>query len=130
MAITTIDLTGQGRSVSLLPSAARTATPNTFYIQGTGRSTALAVVLAVSAVVTAPSVVVTVFGVDLSGNTWPILTSVAVLTTGTTVLKVSPGITPATNVAVADILPPTVGITVTHANGNSITYSLSAHVTN
>ncbi|SRR6266536_6056452 len=131
MANQIIDITGAGRSVSLLPSTARTATPDTFEIQGTGRSTALVVVVDVTAVVTAPSITVAVAGVDrLSGKTWPLVTSAAILLTGTTILRVAPGLIAAANLTVSDILPPVVRVTVTHANSNSITYSVSAHVTN
>lgn len=126
-----LNITGVDRSIPLLPSAARTATPDTFELTETGRYTALVVVLDVTAVVSTPSVTVAVVGVDrASGKTWPLVTSAAVAATGTTVLKVSPGITPVTNVAVADILPPTIRVVVTHGNANSITYTVAAHVTN
>lgn len=131
MANQIVNVAGAGRSFSLFSSAARTATPDTIEIEGTGRSTALIVVLDVTAVAIAPTVTVAVAGVDrLSGKTWPIVTSAAVLTTGTTVLRVAPGLIAVTNLTVGDILPPVVRITVTHGNSNSITYTLSAHVTN
>jgi hypothetical protein len=91
----------------------------------------MVVILDVTAVVTAPSVTVAVAGVDrLSGKTWPIVSSAAILATGTTVLRIAPGLLAVANLIVSDILPPVVRVSVTHLNGNSITYSLSAHVTN
>lgn len=126
-----LNVTGEGRVFPLLPLAARTATPATFQLEGTGRSTALVVVLGVTAVVAGASVTVSAAGYDPSSQTtWALVTSAAVTATGTTVLKISPGITTVANVAVADILPPIVNVTVTHSTVNSITYALSAHVTN
>jgi CO/xanthine dehydrogenase FAD-binding subunit len=126
-----LDVTGEGRIYPLLPLLARTATPTAFQLEGTQRNTAMVVVLGVTALSVGASVTVTVAGWDPNSQTsWPIISSAAVTAAGTTVLKISPGITTATNVAVADILPPQVLITVTHANSDSITYALSAHVTN
>ncbi len=131
MTTTVLNVVGEGRVLPLLPLAARTATPNTFQIEGTGRSTAMVVVLGVTTIVAGASVTVAVSGVDsASGTTWPLISSAAVTATGTVVVKIAPGITPSTNVAVADILPPDVQVTVTHANADSITYALTAHVTN
>lgn len=126
-----IDVEGEGRVFPLLPLSARTATPATFQLEGTGRSTAMVVVLAVTAFASGASVTLSVSGYDPgSETTWPLVTSAAVTGTGTTVLKISPGITVAANESVADILPPIVDITVTHSNADSITYALTAHVTN
>ena len=66
----------------------------------------------------------------LSGATWTILQSAAITDAGTTVLKVRPGITAASNVAVADVLPPAFRIACAHGDSDSLTYSVSAFLTN
>lgn len=130
MANQIIEVTPAGRSFTLLPSAARTTSPDTFELVTSIRNKSLVVVLDATAVTSTPSVTVAAAGVDrASGKTWPLVTSLAVVATGTTVLKVSPGITTSANAAVADVLPPFVRVTVTHGNANSITYTLSAHLT-
>ncbi len=131
MATTLVNVQGEGRVFNLLPSAAYTATPNTQQLSGTGRSTAMVVAMNMTAVTATGTVTLKVEGFDpLSGATWPIVTSTAVAATGMTVLKISPGNTPVTNVAVSDILPPVVNITATHGNAVAMTYTLSAHITN
>jgi hypothetical protein len=123
-------LTNDGiESFAVLPSAARTAAPDTLELRNLGRVTGLIVVVDVTASAATPVVNVKIQGVDVfSGKTWDILTSADIAGTGTTVLRVRPGITPVTNVAVADALPPTVRITALHSDADSITYSVSAHL--
>ncbi len=132
-----IDVTGMGRGpIPLLPSAARTASPNTIELQGTGRITAMTLVVDVTALTATGTLTVAIVGVDRpSGKTWPIVSTTAggVVAVSTTVLKVAPGITAATStsmISVADILPPDVRVVVTAGNGVSITYSVTAHLTN
>jgi hypothetical protein len=111
-------------------SLARTATPAAVVLD-LSVIRALLVVIDVTAIVTAPSVVVTVDGVDASGKFWNLLTSTALTAvTGATprVLKVGRGITAAANLAAADIVPERVRITMTHGNGDSITYQVTAHL--
>ncbi len=80
-------------------------------------------VIDVTAVVSAPSVVFTIAGV--SGDIeWTILDSAAITATGTTVLRIHPSLTAAANTIAKDILPQALKITATHANANSITYSV------
>lgn len=111
-------------------SAARTATPTAFTLDVSVQS-GLIVVIDVTAIVTAPSVVCTIDGVDVgSGKSWNILTSAALTAvTGVTprVLKIARGITVAANLAVADIVPERIRITMTHGNADSITYSVVVH---
>lgn len=114
--------------VTVYASAARTATPAAVsrpcsYARG------LHLVVDVTAIVTTPSIVVTVDALDvLSGKFYNLITSAALVAVGTTVLRVYPGATPAANLAVNDCLTETVRVTVTHGNANSITYSVSAHL--
>ena len=68
-------------------------------------------------------------GKDLiSGKYYTVLASAAITGTGTTVLKVYPGITASANASASDILPRTWRVTATHANTDSITYSVGASV--
>ncbi len=112
----------------VLPSAARTATPDTQEFEITGRGyeySGLHLIVDVTTVTATPSLVVTVDGVDrVSGKAYTLLTSAAIATAVTTVLRVSPGATPAANLAVGDNIPPIFRITVTHADADSATYSV------
>jgi hypothetical protein len=113
----------------VLPSAARTADPNSMEFEDLAKAVGVIIVVDVTAIVTAPSITVKLQGVDLiSGKTWDIITSAAITAVGTTVLRVRPGITTIANVAVADVLPPVMRVTVTHGNANSITYSVAGYI--
>lgn len=117
---------GRG-GLTILPSAARTATPDSFEYEVQGGASALILVIDVTAIVTAPTITVTIAGVDrVSGKTYTILASAAIVAVGTTVLKVGPGLPATANVSTNDYLPPVFRVTVTHGNGNSITYSVAA----
>lgn len=86
-------------------------------------------IIDVSAITATPSIVVTVQGKDsISGNYYDILVGVAITATGTTVLKVYPGIGQVINGAASDILPRTYRVSVANADGDSITYSISANL--
>lgn len=103
-------------------SAARTATTNFSFICNTLGG---AFIINVSAVASTPSVVFTVKGQDpASGATWDILASAAITGTGTTVLRIHPELTAAANTIAKDFLPKAVIVTATHADGDSITYSV------
>ena len=80
----------------------------------------------VSAAAATPSVVFTVKGVDPSGSgvTHDILASAAITGTGLTVLRVHPSLTAAANTIAKDILPSEITVTATHADADSITYSV------
>ena len=72
-----------------------------------------------------PSVTFTVAGVDPASDTaYTILTSAAITGTGTTVLRIHPSLTAATNTIAKDFLPAGLKITATHGNTDSITYSV------
>jgi hypothetical protein len=63
---------------------------------------------------TAPTLTVTISGIDpVSGASYPIIASTALAATGTTVLRIFAGATPAANLTVSDILPPQIQITAT-----------------
>ena len=114
--------------LTILASAARTATNQSADIvnyNGKG----LHLVIDVTAASATPSVVFTIQGKDaLSGKYYTILASAAVTGISTTVLKVNPGITVAANASVSDLLPRTWRVDATHADADSITYSIGASV--
>ncbi len=63
-----------------------------------------------------------------SGKWYNILTGVAITATGTTVLRVYPGVTAAANVAVSDVLPPVWRMVMTHGNANAATYTVGVRL--
>lgn len=111
-------------------SAARTGTPGAF--DGVNHNAkGLHLVIDVTALASTPSVVFKVQGKDsLSGKFYDILTSAAVTAIGTVVLKVYPGLTGTANLIANDILPRNFRVIATHANGNSITYSVGYSLIN
>lgn len=109
-------------------SAARTATPTAVNVTSKGRLR-LHLVVVVTALSATPSVVPKIDGYDvLSNSYYNLLTGVAITATGTTVLKVGPGLSAVASAVAADFLPQTWRLTMTHANADSITYSVAAHL--
>lgn len=107
-----------------LSSAARTATVNSSGIDSKSED-GCHVVLDVTAIVTAPSIVLKVQGYDMASSTWyDILTGAAVTTVSTVVYRVHPSLTASANLTVKDMLPSDIRINVAHGNANSITYSV------
>lgn len=117
----------RGAAITVLASAARTATPTVDTFTISGATSGLVVVIDVTAASATPSVVFTVQGVDqVSGKTWDILASAAVTAIGTTVLRISPHLTGAANTIAKDIVPAAFTVTAVHADADSITYSIGA----
>lgn len=116
--------------LTVLVSAARTATPDTQQFEILGHDArALHVIIDATAVTATPALTVTISGVDpLSGQVYTLLASTAIATVSTTVLKVGPGLTAAANAAANDYLPRVFRITATHGDADSITYSIGAHL--
>lgn len=109
-------------------SSARTATPTNAELTTEG-ARGLHLVIDVTAVTSTPSVVPTVDAYSPLANKWyNLLTGVAITATGTTVLKIYPGIATAANAAASDVVPDTFRVVMTHGNANSITYSVEAHL--
>ena len=114
--------------VEAFSSAARTADPTDASID-TNRARAIAVVIDVTAVSATPSVVFNVRGDDpVSGKNWLLLDSAAITGTGTTVLKIGPGLTGSANAVANEHIPPKVLIDPVHADTDSITYSVAVHL--
>lgn len=63
-----------------------------------------------------------------SGKYYTILEGAAIVATGTTILKVYPGIGAVANGAASDVLPPAWRVTMTHSAASDFTYSVSANL--
>lgn len=117
------------KHVTVYASAARTATPTAVTVP-TGRYKSLHLVIDVTAIASTPSVVCTVDALDpVSGKYYNLLTSAALTESGVPyvrVLKVGPGLPVTANVSANDALPSTIRVTMTHADSDSITYSVAA----
>lgn len=113
----------------VLPSAARTVTPDTQEFEITGRGyeySGLHLVIDATAVTATPALTVTVSGVDrVSGKVYTLLASTAIATAVTTVLRIGPALTPAANLVANDFLPPVFRVTAAHGDADSITYSIA-----
>lgn len=126
MANTITRVTNGGTRYDVYASAARTATPDTVELE-VGGHRGMHMVIDCTAATGSPSVVFTIQGVDrTSGKVYTILASAAITGTGTTVLRVGPGLTAAGNTIANDLLPPIVRILATHTGADSITYSVGA----
>jgi hypothetical protein len=101
---------------TLYALAARTATP-TAVTFGARHDSTLRLVVDVTAIAATPSIVVTVDVQDAASGKWAnVLTAAAITTVSTNVLGPVHG------------LAGTVRVTVTHADADSITYSVGAHL--
>ena len=114
--------TGQA---TLLASAARTTTQSSGTLKNyRGKGIVVVVDVTVNAG-SAGSITVAIKGVDpTSGKTYSILSSAAITSVSTTVLKVYPGLTAAANSVVSDVLPQSFSVDVTANNANPVTYSV------
>lgn len=113
---------------TVFASAARTATPTAGDYTMHGRRGMHLVIDATAAAAT-PSVVPKIEAYDpVSGKWYTLLEGAAITGTGTTVLKVYPGITAAANVSASDVVPDRWRVSMTHADADSITYSVSAYL--
>ena len=63
-----------------------------------------------------------------TGGFYPLLTSAAIVATGTIVFKIGIGFTPSGGLTANDLLPYIYRVTVTHNNANAQTYSISANL--
>ncbi len=115
------------QEVTALASAARTTSVNSPDLRNLyGRG--VVVVINATAHGAAPSVVFTIKGKSsLDGSYYTILASVAITGNGTTVLRVYPGLTAATNLVVSDVLPAVWRVEAVAGNTDSLTYSVSAN---
>ena len=122
------------QAVVLLSSAARTATPTPGpggdygYLTNNQRFRGAHIILDVTALAATPSITVAVDGYDYGSDSWyNILTGSAVTTTSQTIYKVHPDLTAVGNLVAKDGVPYLWRVTVTHADADSITYSLAVN---
>lgn len=107
----------------VFPSLARTVT-STKTLHTKRR--ACLIFINVTAVTATPSVVFTLKGHDpISNTSYDILASAAITGTGMTVLRVSEHLTAAANTIAKDMLPEAMSLLATHADADSITYSVA-----
>ena len=117
------------RDITLLASAARTASINSSDITNVNHRGVTVVIEATAATLT-PSVVFTIQGKDaVSGVYYTLLASAAVTGISTTVLRVFPGATAAAGTVANDQLPRVWRISAVAADADSITYSIGASMT-
>lgn len=117
------------REITAFASEARTATGNSGDLINSGNKRGAHVVIDVTASAATPSVVFKVQGKDqLSGKYYDLITSAAITGTGTTVLKVYPGLTPIADTVVSDCIPKRFRVLATHADADSITYSVGVNL--
>ena len=113
---------------TFLASAARTATVNSDRFRNV-LFNGIHVIVDVTAYPAAASIEVHIQAQDqTSGDWYDLLVSSAITATGTTVLKVGPGITPSPNAAANDMLPENIRVRVVHTDADSITYSVGSNL--
>ncbi len=111
---------------TILPSQARTASTSDLKQNPTARSGHF--IIDITAITGSPSITIDIEAEDIaSGKFYPLLTSNALSTVGTTILKIGPGYVPVPNLTAADNLPFQIRVSVTNANADSITYSVGAN---
>lgn len=120
----TWDRTRNNHTGTALASAARTATTNSSDLTNYD-ARGVRVWVNVTAVTDTPSITVSIQDKDpISGTYTSILTSAAITGVSLTRLTVYPGMTAAANVAASEPLPRTWRVAATHADADSITYSV------
>lgn len=124
---TTLAATGSRRL--LYESAARVGTPTAVVQSSLRGERGGHFIIVVSAITATPSIVPTIEAYNDITDTWYVLlTGAAITATGTTILKVYPGITAVANASSSDILPQTWRVLMTHGDADSATYTVSANL--
>lgn len=112
--------------ITVLASAVRAATINS-EIFGNPSARGLHLTIDMTAVPGNDTVTPVIQGYDeTSGKYYTILTGAAIVATGTTVLKVYPGLPGTANAIANDILPSSWRVTMTHSAVTNFTYSVGA----
>lgn len=106
----TIDRQRGNTTAALIAAATATTQSNKVITNYNARS--LAVILNVTTATTA-TLALTISGTSASGYTYTILTGASVVTTGTNIYRVGPGLTAVTNLTVNDFVPRNLLVTVT-----------------
>ncbi len=113
---------------TIFASATRTASPaSSVFINK--QNTGIQIIVDVTAAVDTPSVVFRVQGKDsLSDDWYTLLTTSAVESVGIAVFRVEPGATADPGATATAGLPRIYRVTATHADSDSITYSVGANL--
>ena len=115
--------------VVIYTSAARTATSSVDRDDRHHPRVGMHLIIDVTAIAATPSVVPSIQGYDATSNKYyDILVGAAITATGTTVLKVFPGATPAANTVANDFMPGRWRLLMTHADADSITFSVAVQM--
>lgn len=110
----------------MLASAARIATNNSVNFTNTDYR-GCHIIIDVTVEVDTASITPTIQGYDsVSGKYYTLLVGNAITAVGTTVLRIYPGLSASANVIANDILPNKFRVLMTHADADSMTYSVSA----
>lgn len=113
--------------VTVLASAARTGNTNSSDLTNFN-ARGVRLTINVTALTGTPSITAKITGKSTLGNVYTtILQSAAITATGATVLTVYPGITAAANSKADDLIPRLWRVEMTHADAQSITYSVDAN---
>lgn len=113
----------QNANVTLIKSGSYTASQNSPDITNPGCKGVVVVVDITSG--SSLQLTVAIKGKDeVSGKYTTLLASATLTGTGTTVLRIYPGLTPSSNQTVSDVLPRTWRVEVTAGNGNAAVYSV------
>jgi hypothetical protein len=111
-------------SGEIFPLLARTATITSDAFTNNG-ARGLHVVVDVTAAADTPSIVPTIQAFDVASGKWyDLLVGTAITGVSTNVFRLYPGITAAAGASVSDALPIVFRVKVTHADTDSITYSV------
>lgn len=107
-------------------SAVRTADSESADVVNTG-ARGLHLIIDMTSVPGTDTVTFTVQGKDtLSGKYYDLLVSLAIVATGTTILKIYPGISPSPNASASDVLPDIFRVKAEHSSSTDFTYTVSA----
>lgn len=115
-------------SLTILGSAVRTATTTSSDIENK-HNIGAHVIIDMTVVPGVETVTFALQGLDeTSGEYYTIITSAALVATGTVILKIYPGITTAANLSVSDILPLKFRVVATHSASGNFTYSIGVNI--
>lgn len=118
----------ENTNIKVLASAARTAATVSSTFDNYSRK-GLHLLINVSVAATAGGITPTIQGFDEASQTYyDLLVGAQITTTGTTVLKIYPGITAVANGAASDFLPAKWRVSMAVADTNSFTYAITANL--
>jgi len=125
-----ISAAGRDREIGLqAPGAAiAAADTNRWEIQQVPEEVQGVIVAVNITAVTTSSVTVNIYGVDAYANTRLLLSSAALTTVQTKILKVHPFLTASANSVAQDIIGSRIMVEAVNGNANSTTYSISAEL--